>query len=96
MPFREIKPSSNFIRIKKDGSTTVSVALVNKYFKNKKIRVFHDKESKKIGLQPSDEGYKIGNAGGSRRFYCSKLSKTVVGEFYPLWSEKHKMLIFEY
>lgn len=96
MPFREIKPPKDFVRIKKDGSTTISVTLVNEHFVDKRVRVFHDLEAKKIGLQPSSEGYKITKAGGSRRIWCRALATITTGEFYPEWNATTKMLVFSY
>lgn len=97
MVLEEIKkPSTNFIRIKKYGETTISTSLVRRYFLGKKVRVFHDGEKKMIGLQPSDEGYKIYLAGKSLRFACRMLPRIILGEFYPTWSDSEKMLVFSY
>jgi len=63
-----------------------------KYFKDKKIRIFHDKETRKVGLKPDIEGYKIHEGGIS----CRPLARIVIGEYYPKWSKEHKMLIFSY
>lgn len=96
MPFIELKSPSDFIRIKPSGTITVSVTLYRKFFNGKKVRIFHDQENNKIGLQPSNEGYKINTQRRGSRFFCNRLSKITTGEFYPKWSEKHKMLVFSY
>ncbi len=67
-----------------------------KYFKDKKIRIFHDKETRKVGLKPDIEGYKIYEGNHSRRISCHPLARIVIGEYYPKWSKEHKMLIFSY
>jgi len=95
MPFVEIKQPTNFVRIKKDGIITISLSLVEKYFKSKKVKVFHDADNKKIGLQPADDGYLIFGK-HCARIRCCMISRIVVGEFYPQWSDKHKMLIITY
>jgi len=96
MPFIEISPPKDFIRIKKKGRITISVTLVDKHFKGKKVRVFHDYEAKKVGLKPDNEGYKISNTNNSYRIHCASLSRVTIGEFHPKWSVKHQMLIIDY
>jgi len=96
MPFKEIKQPTNFIRIKSFGQTTVSISLYNKHFKDKNVKIFHDKGKKIIGLQPSNKGYKIFGTVSLKRFACHALSRITTGEFYPEWSEKDKMLVFTY
>lgn len=97
MPFLEIKQPKDFVRIKPDGTVTISVSLVRRIPKNlTKIKIFHDVESKKIGLQPAEEGYKIGESSRCYRIKCVPLSRIATGEFYPKWSKEHKMLVFSY
>lgn len=96
MPFVEIKPPTDFIRIKDGGCVTISISLYRKYFEGKHIKVFHDEEAKKIGLKPDDDGYKISERKDHKRIKCISISRVVVGEFYPKWSSKHKMLVFSY
>lgn len=95
MPFREIKPLKDYIRISKDY-TTICITLVRRHFNDKKVRVFCDTDNKLIGFQPSNEGYKIISSSGHRRIRCSALSSLTQGTFIPSWSEKEKMLIFSY
>lgn len=96
MAFKEIKPSTNFIRIKSFGKTTISLSLVRKFFTKRKVQVFHDEKNKIIGLKPSDEGYKIIKSVGCARIGCAMLSRITTGEYYPIWSETYKMLVFSY
>jgi len=72
------------------------VTLVDRYFKDKKVRIFHDNNSKEIGLKPDVEGYKITNSNHSLRLKCASLARVTTGEFHPKWSDKHQMLIFSY
>ena len=102
MPFLELKQPKDFIRVKKYGSATICHTLYDKYFKckglvDKRVRIFIDGENKKIGFQPSNEGYKLSvNKSGNIRFRCTPLSKIITGEFYPVWSDEHKMLVADY
>ena len=96
MPFQEIKPPTDFVRITKVGRLTISVSLYRKFFLGKKVKIFHDEQKHLIGLKPSDEGYKITVNGGSSRVKCSFLGEITQGEFNPKWSKKHKMLILQY
>jgi len=97
MPFIEIKPPTNFIRIKKNGTLTISIPLYEKYFKGKKVKIFHDTDNKRIGFQPMNDGYLIfGLSNHCARIHCAFISRIVTGEFYPKWSKKHKMLIITY
>jgi len=97
MPFQEVKRPTSFIRIKTEGKVTVSSSLIPKFFKNKThVKIFHDKETQQIGIQPSNDGYKISHIGGCFSIKCSMLSRIIQGEFYPIWSKKHNMLVFSY
>lgn len=96
MPFREIKQSNDFIRIKPNGTIIISSSLIPKFFKESHVKIFHDEISHQIGLQPSINGYKVTNNYGSYRVKCAMLSRITQGEFYPIWSDKHKMLVFSY
>jgi len=101
MPFIEIKKQiKDFIRIKSSGSITISSSLIN-LFRDRdgtliSVKIFHDGETKKIGFKPDKEGYKINSNNNRFRIKCSPISKIVTGEFFPKWSEKHKMLVFSY
>jgi len=92
MPFLEVKQPKDFVRIKPNGSVTICVTLYRKYFKDKKVKVFHDEEEHLIGLKPSKNGYKC----IEYRIKCVPLSRIATGEFYPKWSKEHKMLVFSY
>lgn len=97
MPFREVKRPSGFIRIKTCGKVTISSSLISKFFGDKThVKIFHDDEKKLIGFQPSDSGYKVMNAFQVFRIKCSFLPRITQGEFYPIWSKKHKMLVLSY
>jgi hypothetical protein len=96
VPFVEIKKSSPHIKISNNGRVWISKSLYDKYFSGEqRIKIFHDEAEKKIGLQPSSEGYKL-NIGSTPLFWCMPLAKIITGTFEPEWSEKHKMLIFSY
>lgn len=73
----------------------ISSFYIEKYFKEKKVKVFHDEENKEIGLQPSNEGYSI-QSRSANYIYCRPLARIVIGKFYPSWSEEHQMLVFSY
>lgn len=97
MPFLEVKRPTGFIRVNTMGKVTISAFLIPKFFKNKThVKVFHDKETRQIGIQPSIDGYKISNISGCFSIKCSILSRIIQGEFYPIWSKKHNMLVFSY
>lgn len=97
MPFREIKQPSDFIRIKSNGTITISSSLIPKFFKESHIKIFHDETIHKIGFQPSiDSGYKITENDGGYRIKCAILGKITQGEFYPVWNKKLKMMVFSY
>ena len=99
MPFREIKPKKDFIRIHEKG-ITVSTSLIHFFMKGNEIlrvRVFSDDESRLIGLQPSLEGYKLSLHGGGYTITCTSLSnKLEKKEYFPKWSKEHKMLTFSF
>lgn len=97
MPFVEIikRQVKECVRIYSYGQVGISSALYRKYFKGKKVQIFHDNENKKIGLKPSDNGYKFWGK-RSHMIACASLSNIVTGEFYPEWSEKHGMLVISY
>ena len=96
MPFVEVKRPSSFVSILKSGHVTISVDLYRKFFVDKKVKVFHDVEEMKIGLEPSEEGYKITTSCGLHRFRCMELSNITVGRFNAVWSEKHKKIVIAY
>lgn len=97
MPFREVKQPTDFIRVKTEGKVTVSSSLIPKFFNGKNhVKIFHDKEKKLIGFQPSDTGYKVMDNNRRYSITCHFLSRIVQGEFYPSWSKKHDMLVFSY
>lgn len=105
MPFVDVTKPTNqeFINIRK-RRITISKRLVDNYFTGgfgvylatSKIRVFLDKDNKKVGLQSSEEGYTIFNNNDCREFKCAQLCNLVSGKFYPKWDEEHKMLVFLY
>jgi len=90
------KQSKGFVRIKSRGTTTISTILYKKHFKDKKIRLYHDAENKKIGLKPDNKGFSIIRSQGVCYFNCAELTRILIGEFYPKWNEQHQMLIFDY
>lgn len=95
MPLREIDKGKKLecIRITETW-TFISRDLYEKYFKGKRVKVFIDEESKLIGLQPNEEGYKISQC---RRFWSTELSDLINGTFHlKEWSEEYAMLLFEY
>lgn len=106
MPFIEIKQPKDFVRIKSNGKVTISVSLIRAFFKDFTdgfgdvrvfIKIYHDKEAKKIGLKPNpSNGYKLMTSVGMYRLKCMPLARIVTGEFYPEWSKEHKMLVFSY
>jgi len=108
MPFVEIKHKKDFVRIKPDGRITISASLVKTFFKDFTdgfgevrvlIKIYHDVESKKIGLKPvsiTSTGYKLMTKHRVYQLKCIYLSRIVTGEFYPKWSKEHGMLIFSY
>lgn len=101
MSFKEIKPPTKFIRIKESGKVTISASLINVFVilhlnKLKKCRLFHDEKNKIIGLKPDTEGYKITLNAGCYSIKSAFLARIITGEFFPKWSKKQKMYVFEY
>ena len=99
MPFKEIKPLKDFIRIH-DKGITISTSFL-KYFERGdilwRIKIFIDEEESLVGLQPSEEGYKLSQHGGGYSITCMELSKKLPnGLYFPKWDNKEKMLIFKY
>ena len=93
MPFREVgKPKlSKSIRIT-ETHTYISKDLYDEYFVGKCVKVFIDDENGIVGLQPSDEGYKISP---NKRFWSTELSELVIGILQSTgWSKEHGMLLF--
>jgi hypothetical protein len=102
MPFKEIKPLKDFIRVH-DKGITISTSLIIFFIENidakelLKVRLFVDEENKLVGLQPSKEGYKLSPHGGGYIITCMSLSKKLEKkEYFPKWSKEHKMLIFSF
>lgn len=101
MPFREIKPPKDFIRIYPYG-ITISTSLEKYLLKEGKIcsriKIFIDEKNHLVGFQPTneDEGYKLSRNQRRLSIKCSELQRKLNGEFYPFWSQKHNMLIFSY
>lgn len=94
MPFREVgKPKlSKSIRIT-ETHTYISRDLYDEYFIGKCVKVFIDDESGIVGLQPSDEGYKISP---NKRFWSTELSELIIGTLQSTgWSKEHGMLLFK-
>lgn len=99
MPFKEITPLKNYIRVH-DKGITISKSLLD-YFNSdnglQKVKIFIDEEKKLIGLQQSPEGYKLSLHGGGYSITCMLLSnKLEKKEYFPKWSIKQRMLIFKY
>lgn len=61
-----------------------------------RVRIFHDRREKLIGLKPDEEGYKITTNNSNFYIKCTPLTKIVTGAFYPKWDNVNKMLIFGY
>jgi len=101
LPFREIKPPKDFIRIH-DYGITISTSLKKYLYKEGKIcsriKIFIDEENHLVGFQPTnkDEGYKLSRSERHLSIKCAELQRKLNGEFYPFWSQKHGMLIFSY
>jgi hypothetical protein len=106
MPFKEIKPLKDFVRIH-DKGITISTSLLHYFIdskldglnicKLKRVKIYIDDENSIIGLQPSLEGYKLSSHGGGYIITCVSLSnKLEKKEYFPKWSKKHKMLIFSF
>lgn len=101
MPFVEqINKSSSggsWISIRAYGATTISKELYDKYFKEKKVRIFFDEENKIVGLKPDTDGYSIFMHYAVWEFKCSKFLRYLAQmKYYPTWSDKHQMLIISY
>lgn len=58
--------------------------------------MFYDEEKKLIALKPDTEGYKINTDHNHFHIKCMPLAKIIIGEFYPEWNKKEKMLVFGY
>jgi hypothetical protein len=99
MPFEEIKPPKDFIRVH-DKGITISTSFIHFFIKNNeqlRVRIFSDEENRLVGLQPSKEGYKLSPHGGGYIITCMSLSnKLEKKEYFPKWSKEHKMLIFSF
>lgn len=93
MPFRELERGKRIKSIRITESWTyISRDLYDEYFFGKHVKVFIDEENGIIGLQPSEEGYKISQR---KRFWSTELSDLVIGTLsLKEWSEKHAMLLF--
>jgi len=97
MPFIEIVPKPEFVKISKNGRALITAGLIKRYFNlTKRVKVFHDEENKKIGLKCADVGYKLSVVGSSYGIQCTKLGRITQGKFNPEWSKKHEMLIISY
>jgi hypothetical protein len=99
MPFKEIKPLKDFIRVH-EKSITISTSFLNYFMEDKvlqKVRVFIDEENSLVGLQRASEGYKISQHGGGYVITCMEISKKIeTGIYFPKWDSKQEMLIFKY
>ncbi len=99
MPFKEIKPLKDFIRVHNKG-ITISTSLIP-YFEETgvlmKVKIFIDEENSLVGFQKADEGYKLSNHGGGYIITCMEISKKIEnGLYFPKWDSKEQMLIFKY
>lgn len=91
MPFVEIEAQAKgWVSIGPD-TLTISQDLREEFFKDKRTRLFFDEERMLLGLQPSEEGYKLAKYG---RIRCAKLSPLIKqGRYEAEWSDEHDMLI---
>lgn len=99
MPFKEIKPLKDYIRVH-DKTITISSSLLP-FFKGEddllRVKLFIDEENQKVGMQPSKEGYKLTIHGGGYTITCASLvNKLASKEYFPVWDKKLKMLVFDY
>lgn len=94
MPLKEVK-QGKLIKSIRVTETWIYISrdLYDKYFVGKRVKVFIDKESGIVGLQPSDEGYKISQ---HKRFWSTELSDFIIATLkLKEWSEEYAMLLFQ-
>ena len=103
MVFKEIENNPEIVRFGKSGNITIPISLVKKHWTQKgllHVQVFHDEETKKIGLKPvkdKERCYKLYSAGGAWRITVRAFVRKIgVGEYLPKWNNKLEMLIIEY
>jgi len=94
MSLREVKQGKRLKSIRVTETWIyISRDLYDEYFVGKRVKVFIDKENGIVGLQPSDEGYKISQ---HTRFWSTELSDFIIATLkLKEWSEEHAMLLFQ-
>lgn len=94
MPFREIERGKQVKSIRiTETWIYISRDLYDEFFSGKRVKVFIDSENGIIGLQPSEEGYKISQ---HKRFWSTELSDLTLGTLIlKEWSKEYGMLLFQ-
>jgi len=92
------KKTENSITIRRKGygvSLRIPKPLREKYFPERKLNIYVDRENKLLGLQPRPKGvFKIYSDG---TVWSSELTRYRIkpGTYRSNWSEEHGMLIIE-